>query len=161
MCLEIILQYLIGFSLQYSRKRFISCFVTIRLSIGYKRQSKRCPFAIQKGTFYTSKDALLHRKRASFSIQKGVAWKADGKNPYKRSSSPPSSNTYVQPPSRCFGRHEPSLHQAALSHHCCLHQRILGGYYYLDLRFLQSVGNLEPPPVNLISLRKAPLYFII
>ena len=53
MCLEIILQYLIGFSLQYRRKQFISCFVTFRLSIGYKRQSKRCPFAIQKGMFYS------------------------------------------------------------------------------------------------------------
>ena len=31
----------------------------------------------------------------------------------------------------------------------------------LILRFLHSVGNLEPPSVNLISLRKAPLYFII
>ena len=71
-CLEIILQYLIGLSLQYRRKQFVSCFVTFRLSIGYKRQSKRCPFAIQKGTFYTSKDALLPCKRASFRMQYAV-----------------------------------------------------------------------------------------
>lgn len=31
-CLEIILQYLIGLSLQYRRKLFVFCFVTIRLS---------------------------------------------------------------------------------------------------------------------------------
>ena len=62
MHLEITLQYSIGFSPQYRRKRFISCFVTIRLSIGYKRQSKRCPFAIQlvlqQSLFFT--DSFLY-----------------------------------------------------------------------------------------------------
>ena len=32
-----------------------------------------------KTPFYTSKDALLHRKRASFRTQKGVDWKTKGK----------------------------------------------------------------------------------
>ena len=46
--------------------------VTSAVSIGYKGDCKRRPFALQNMPFYTSKDALLQRKRASFRTQKGV-----------------------------------------------------------------------------------------
>ena len=37
--------------------------------MSYKQQSKRRPFALQKGVFYTSKGHLLHCKRAPFTLQ--------------------------------------------------------------------------------------------
>ena len=52
-------------------------FVLFWLPISYQRAFKRASFALQKGTFYTSKDALLHCKRASFTMQKSMycfAW---------------------------------------------------------------------------------------
>ena len=36
----------------------------------YKIRSKRCPFTLQKGVFYTSKEHLLPCKRASFTVPK-------------------------------------------------------------------------------------------
>ena len=53
--------------------------VTYAVSIGYKEDCKRRPFALQNMPFYTSKDALLHCKRASFRTQKGVDGKAGRK----------------------------------------------------------------------------------
>ena len=47
-------------------------FVTIRDTNGYKHPSKRCPFTLQKGVFYTSKGHLLPRKRVSFAMQKTI-----------------------------------------------------------------------------------------
>ena len=40
-------------------------FVTIRDTNGYKHPSKRCPFTLQKGVFYTSKGHLLREKMIS------------------------------------------------------------------------------------------------
>ena len=53
--------------------------VTSAVSIGYKGDCKRRPFALQNMPFYTSKDALLERKRACFRTQKGVDGKAGRK----------------------------------------------------------------------------------
>ena len=74
-------------------------FVTYRESVSYKQTGKRCPFALQKMPFYTSKDALLHCKRASFTTQKGVDGKTKGKeidknNPQNTASPSPK----VMPP---------------------------------------------------------------
>ena len=49
-------------------------FVSFWLPISYQRAFKRASFALQKGTFYTSKDALLRCKRASFTMQKGISY---------------------------------------------------------------------------------------
>jgi len=55
-----------------NRFPLIFSFVTIRNTNGYKHPSKRCPFTLQKGVFYTSKGHLLPRKRASFAMQKTI-----------------------------------------------------------------------------------------
>ena len=53
-------------------KPFFSTFITHAVPIGYKTENKRCPFAFQKSTFYTSKGHLLQCKRASFTMQKSI-----------------------------------------------------------------------------------------
>jgi len=63
-------------------------FVTSAVSIGYKEDCKRRPFALQNMPFYTSKDALLHCKRASFRTQKGVDGKAGRKEIDKKNGLP-------------------------------------------------------------------------
>ena len=45
------------------------------MPVGYKRQNKRCPFALQKGIFYTSKGHVLQCKRAPFTTQKSIVSK--------------------------------------------------------------------------------------
>ena len=68
-------------------------FVTSAISIGYKEDCKRRPFALQNMPFYTSKDALLRCKRASFRRQKGV----DGKGRRKEvdKEGPPQAPLYL------------------------------------------------------------------
>ena len=46
--------------------RLKTSFVTHRKSNSYKQASKRRPFALQKGTFYTSKGRLLKINREMF-----------------------------------------------------------------------------------------------
>ena len=55
-------------------KPFFSTFITHAVPIGYKTENKRCPFAFQKGIFYTSKGHLLHCKRASFTLLKTTCY---------------------------------------------------------------------------------------
>ena len=52
------------------RKQIKIVFVTYRLSNSYKWRSRRCSFALQKGTFWCVKGHVLQRKRASFTMQK-------------------------------------------------------------------------------------------
>ena len=40
----------------------------------YKYLSKRCPFTLQKGVFYTSKEHLLPCERASFTVPKSTCY---------------------------------------------------------------------------------------
>jgi len=49
-----------------------SDFVTFTKSDGYKEACKRASFALQKGTFYNAKGALLEGERWSFKNQRGV-----------------------------------------------------------------------------------------
>ena len=48
------------------RKSSYYNFVFKRLSNSYKQASKRAPFTMQKGVFYTSKGHVLHCKRCPF-----------------------------------------------------------------------------------------------
>ena len=81
---EIPLQTVRCYCSQTSPLSLKTTFVTYRESVSYKEACKRCPFALQKMPFYTSKDALLHCKRASFRTQKGVDWKVRRKEIDKR-----------------------------------------------------------------------------
>ena len=69
---EIPLQFILHHCSQINSLSSKTVFVTSAVSIGYKEDCKRRPFALQNMPFYTSKDALLQRKRASFRTQKGV-----------------------------------------------------------------------------------------
>ena len=59
-------------------------FVSFCLSISYKTRSKRRPFALQKGIFYTSKGHVLQCKRASFTWQKSISYFSVMNLSYKR-----------------------------------------------------------------------------
>ena len=65
-----ILQFRTHKDLIIKRKPFISVFITHAVPTGYKTENKRCPFTLQKGVFYTSKEHLLSCKRASFTVSK-------------------------------------------------------------------------------------------
>ena len=76
---EIPLQFILHHCSQINSLSSKTGSVTSAVSIGYKEDCKRRPFALQNMPFYTSKDALLHCKRASFRTRKGVDGKAGRK----------------------------------------------------------------------------------
>ena len=88
---EILLQTVRCYCSQINPLSLKIAFVTYRESVSYKEVCKRCPFALQKMPFYTSKDALLHCKRASFTTQKGVDGKTRRKEIDKKAASPSPS----------------------------------------------------------------------